>query len=241
MIYRINFKRIIPIIVSAFILASCSAEKNEVADAGYSKEVTVPDIEEAADVSLVHNNDKDSSEFRDLKSGEYASAMKEEHFVLTYFIPDHNIEQTICIDDGNVFSEFTDPGVSYKILYLISENKQYMIVDDSYCETSVNDTPGNIIKIYSDLEYISSGTQETNGDIMNYDEFRQKSLGTSIRLLTDSDGKFTSFDQSGTVAEIKYFSNKSDDSLFIIPDDCKKVSEDDIRKALESKIASHNR
>ncbi len=242
--YLINFKTIFAFLFSVFLLSSCSSEKNVSSGSEQYEEKTQKNITEADDFSSSPDkpdNDKDSSGFDILGSGEYASAMKEEHFVLTYYIPEHQIIQTVCIDDGNVFSEFSDPGVSYKIIYLQSADKQYMIVDDCYCETSVSDTPENIIKIYSDLEYISSGTQDKDGETLNYDEFRQKRLGSSIRLLTDSEGVFKAFDQSGTVAEIKYFGTDADKSLFKIPDNCKKVSENEIRTAIEAKISSHNR
>lgn len=238
----IKLKKIIIFLISALFLSSCSSEKTDNMYKESKQESTeISSADADPNTFTVSENDRDSSGFSQLKSGEYASAMKEEHFVLTYYIPDHKIKQTISVDNGNVFSEFSDPGVSYKIIFLHESNKQYMIVDDCYCETSVSDTPKNIIKIYSDLEYVSSGTEDKDGEILNYDEFRQKQLGSSILLLTDDEGNFTAFDQSGTLAEIEYFSTSADKSLFVISKDYKKVSEDEIRKAIEAQIASQNR
>lgn len=236
-----SIRTAIVFLVTVLMFASCSAEKeaDNTEKYGTEKEVIKTGENDYTDQRPV--NDRNSSGFEALRSGRYASAMKEEHFVLSYYIPKHEIRQTICVDEGNVFSEFSDPGVSYKIIYIQQENKQYMIVDDCYCETEVNDTPENILKIYSDLEYISSGTQDIDGLTYEYDEFRQKRLGSSIRLLTDSEGNLKAFDQTGTVAEIESFSNQADKSLFTISDNLRKVSEDEIRMAIEKKIASQNR
>ncbi len=155
---------------------------------------------------------------------------------MTYTIPDMKITQRICLDGNNVFSTFTNEGMSYDMLY--KDKTQYMIYKENYCKVKESGTADNLVKIFSEIGYVGSGETEYNGQKCKYDEFYQTAFDTRIKFIINEAGEFVAFDQIGTIARIDEFSTQADKSLFEIPADYKEVDESTIQNLFADEYSS---
>ncbi len=177
-----------------------------------------------------------SYNFDGLVSQKYVEALTNKNYIMTYSIPDMKITQRICLDGSNVFSTFTNDGMSYDMLY--RNNTQYMIYKQNYCKVDISGTAENLVKIFSEIGYVGSGETEYNGEKCKYDEFYQTAFDTNIKLIINEAGEFVAFDQVGTLARIDEFNTQADESLFAIPDDYKEVDEDTIQQLFAEEYTS---
>ena len=185
-----------------------------------------------------------SYNFEGLVSQKYVQALTDRNYVMTYTIPDMNITQRICMDGSNVFSSFTNNGMSYDMLY--KDNIQYIIYKHNYAKVAVSGTAENLVKIFSEIGYVESGETEYDGEKCKYDQFYQTAFDQTefdtkiklLKLIINPAGDFVAFDQAGTIARIDEFSTQADESLFSIPDDYKEVDENTIQQLFADEYSS---